>query len=152
MENLDIKQLAFLARAMYSSGRNPNQICYLLCLKYKGELSIDELSCYMAGLINPRTHKPVQRQNVYSTMYALEQQCLVLKDKAQSEEGKSCNLYTISSVGEKLISELVQVGSSWEQIQGHVNMLSMFGTSNIANTVVTQDTSELAQADTSVQH
>jgi DNA-binding PadR family transcriptional regulator len=137
MENLDVKQLAFIARAMYSCGRKPHQICYLLCLKQKGELSIDELACYMAGLLTP-SGKPIQRNNVYSHMYALEKQGFVIKDKALSEEGKACNLYTISPIGEDQISELLQVGSSWESIQGHINMLAMFGTSNMANIAVAQ--------------
>lgn len=103
--NLNIQQMAFVARAMYTTGKRGNMVCYLMLLQQKKDLSVDEFAVYMDGVRSPSTGQPLTRKQVYSTLYSMDKTGYVRKEKMISEEGAVCNVYYITEEGKKIVED-----------------------------------------------
>ena len=80
MKQITGLEIAAILRSMYSSGKKPHQIAFLLLLHYKKDLSVTEFTYFMGDLKNS-SGKLLTRSMVYSYLYALEKQHYVQKEK-----------------------------------------------------------------------
>ncbi|SBV38234.1 hypothetical protein BN7874_065 [Phage NCTB] len=119
--------LAGLLRSMFQTGKKPHLIAYLVLLEQKKDLSVSELSCFMAGVVTPKG-KLVEHRTVYGHLYSLEKQNLVRKERAISDDGKSCNLYFITPHGRNMIAPILEVIKNWEEYKAAYTFQGFFGT------------------------
>lgn len=127
--NMNPMMLAGLLRSMYQTNKKPHVISYLILIDQKKDLSVSELSYFMAGLLTPKG-KLVEHKTVYTHIYSLEKQGLVRKERALSEEGKSCNLYSITPNGRSLINPILDVVKNWDNYKEACTFQGFFGSIN----------------------
>ena len=129
MKQITGLEIAAILRSMYSSGKKPHQIAFLLLLHYKKDLSVAEFTYFMGDLKNS-SGKLLTRSMVYSYLYALEKQHYVQKEKMISEEGASCNLYSLTPKGYGLVLPIIELTDNWDTVRSSSTIVSLFSTVN----------------------
>ena len=126
-QQMKVLEVANLLRSLYTSGKKPHQIAYLILLHYKKDLSVDEFTYFMDGFYTPNG-KPLDRSNVYSHLYALDKANYIYKQKMLGEYGKPCNVYFITPKGQDVIQPILDMCGDWNTVKKSSTLTAMFGT------------------------